>query len=400
MKILIADRLSDIANRHLSRDGHEVDVQATWSTDDLVQNIDAGTQVLIVRSTKVTRAVIDAAPELRLVVRAGAGFNTIDVNHASQKGIYVANCPGKNADAVAELAIGLLVAVDRQIANATRDLRQGKWEKSRYGKAYGLKGRTLGLLGFGAIGQAVARRAIGMEMKVLAWSRSLTEDAASNFGVERAASPFCVAEQSDAVSVHLPLSESTHHFINEEFLNRMRDGCILLNTSRGELVDTAALRRAIETKSIKAGMDVFENEPTGGSAAFEDCDLASMVTCTPHIGASTDQTAEAIANEVVRIVREFESHGLPPGAVNMQQESPARCQMTVRHLNQVGVLAIVLDGLRTANINVQEMQNSIFDGATAASCSLRLDAVPATTWVNELVNRNAAILSVSVQQLD
>lgn len=396
MKILIADKLSPLAEELLKADGNEVRTDPSLTTDDLVTKIGDATNVLVVRSTRVTKDIIDAAGKLGLIVRAGAGFNTIDVDHASERGIYVANCPGKNADAVAELAIGLLIAADRQIVNASVDLRAGNWEKSKYGKAYGLKGRTLGLLGFGAIGKAVAKRALGMEMKVLAWSRSLTDEIADQFGVERAGSAAEVAERSDAVSVHLPLNDATQHFVDAAFLGKMRPSSILINTSRGELVDSAALAKAVEEKSLRVGIDVFENEPSGGQAAFDQVDLANIVTCTPHIGASTDQTAEAIATEVVRIIRQYRENGFPPSPVNMQRTSPAACRLTVQHLNKVGVLATILDGIRAENINVLEMQNAIFDGAKTASCTLRLDAVPASEWLERLV-KNEAILNVTIQ---
>ena len=398
MKILIADKLSPLAEEHLAADGNEVRTDPSLTTDDLVTEIGEATNVLVVRSTKITKDVIDAASKLGLIVRAGAGFNTIDVDHASERGIYVANCPGKNADAVAELAIGLLIAADRQIVNANVDLRAGRWEKSIYGKAYGLKGRTLGLLGFGAIGKAVARRALGLEMKVLAWSRSLTDEIADQVGVERAGSAAEIAEQSDAVSVHLPLNDATKHFVNATFLEKMRPSSILINTSRGGLVDSAALAKAVEEKSLRVGIDVFENEPSGGKAAFDQVELANLVTCTPHIGASTDQTAEAIAAEVVRIIRQYRENGFPPSPVNMQRTSPAACRLTVQHLNQVGVLATILDGIRAENINVLEMQNAIFDGAKTATCTLRLDAVPASEWLEQLVPNNSSILNVTVQE--
>ena len=396
MKILIADKLSPLAAEQLTADGNEVRTEPSFSTDDLVSQI-GNTNVLVVRSTKVTKDVIDAAGKLGLIIRAGAGFNTIDVECASDRGIYVANCPGKNADAVAELAIGLLVAADRQIVNANVDLRNGEWAKSKYGKSYGLKGRTLGILGFGAIGKAVAKRALGMEMKVLAWSRSLTDNVADQHQVQRAESALDVAKQSDAVSVHLPLSDATRHFVGTEFLQQMRPASILINTSRGELVDTAALKDAVEAKQLKVGIDVFEDEPSGGKAAFTQTDLASMVTCTPHIGASTDQTAEAIAAEVVKIVRDYRERGFPSSPVNMKRTSSAACRLTVQHLNKVGVLATILDGLRAENINVLEMQNAIFDGAKTASCTLRLDAMPDSKWLERLVPENEAILNATIQ---
>ncbi len=394
MKVLIADKLASSVVDSLSQDGWEVVSDPTLTADDLPGKL-SDVDVLIVRSTRVTRDAIEAAGPLGLVIRAGSGVNTIDVESASHRGIHVANCPGKNADAVAELAIGLLIAADRQIANSTFDLRAGLWKKGDYGKARGLKTRTLGLLGFGAIGQSVARRALGLEMKVLAWSRSLDEQCAQQHGVTRADSPSDVMRQSDAVSVHLPLTDQTANFVNQELLDLLMPGAILINTSRGELVDEQALMAAIETKQLRVGLDVFCDEPAGSSGEFASTPLAERITATHHIGASTDQTSEAIADEVVRIVRVYRQTGRPAGSVNLCQKSPATHALTVRHLNQVGVLASVLDGLREENINVEEMENTIFDGAKAASCTLRLDASPTAQLLTQL-ETNDSILRVSL----
>ncbi len=237
------------------------------------------------------------------------------------------------------------------------------------GKARGLAGRTLGILGFGAIGKAVAQRALGLEMKVVAWSRSLTPAAAEEAGVGYAASPEELAKAADAVSVHLASTAETKHLVNKKFLDAMAPGTIFINTSRGALVDTEALRAAVAEKGLRVGLDVFEGEPAGGEAAWTDRELASLATCTPHVGASTDQAAEAIAAEVVRIVETFLRTGHPAGAVNLASGSPATQRMVVRHYDRVGVLAAVLDALREEGINVEEMENAVFAGAKAACCA-------------------------------
>ena len=322
-------------------------------------------------------------------------MNTIDVVTASALGVQVANCPGKNAAAVAELAIGLLIAADRRIVNACTDLRAGKWRKKEYGNSHGLKGRTLGLLGFGAIAKAVAKAALGLEMQVLAWSRSLTDELAEAHGACRASSPEELAARSDAVSVHLAAVPETKHLVGRHFLAAMREGAILINTSRGQLVDTAALREAVETKKLRVGMDVYEHEPEGGENEFADRALAEMVTATPHIGASTAQTSEAIGAEVVRIVRDFVRTGHAPGAVNQSAKSSATYRMVVRHYNRVGVLASVLSALREEHVNVEEMDNTIFEGGAAAICCLHLDDRPSDAVVQALSD-DAAILQVLV----
>lgn len=377
MKVLIADKLADVTVDQLKALGAVVTMNPDLKAEDL-PNALGDSEVLVVRSTKVTRAAIEAAPSLSLIIRAGAGVNTIDLACASSFGIHVTNCPGKNTAAVAELAIGLLLAADRRIVNATSDLRAGKWRKKEYGKAHGLKGRVLGIIGLGSIGKAVVKRAQGLDMHVVAWSRSLTAEKAEFLGIEYLDSPQKVAEKADAISVHLAATADTKHFINKDFLSRMKDGAILINSSRGEVVDTAALKAAINEKGLRVGLDVYENEPTGGEAAFEDLELAAAVTCSPHIGASTDQASEAVAAEVVSIVKSYRDTGTPSNVVNLQKQSPAVNNLVVRHFNKVGVLAGVLDELRGANINIEEMQNIIFEGGQAASCTLKLDdSVPA-----------------------
>lgn len=392
VRILIADKLSPSAVSALEKLGAHVEMHADLSADDLPERI-GETEILVVRSTKVTSRTIDAAGSLSLIIRAGAGVNTIDVAAATRRGIHVSNCPGKNSDAVAELAIGLLLAADRRIVNASADMRAGRWRKKEYGNAAGLRGRTLGIVGLGAIGRAVAVAARGLGMKVTAWSRSLTPEAADALGVKYAADPVELAARSDAVSVHLAATGETEHFISTAFFSAMKEGAIFINTSRGEIVDTAALTRAIAEKKIRAALDVFENEPSGGDAEFADKALAALLAgATPHVGASTEQAAEAIASEVVRIVKVYLETGKPPQSVNVRDKSAAQTSLVVRHFNRVGVLASVLDELKNAGINIEEMENTIFGGegmtkesdGIAASCTLRLDEKPAADLVKKI----------------
>ena len=374
MRALIADKLSDTVTRELEKLGLTVDCQPGLTAEQLPGAI-GDAQILVVRSTRVTAAAFEAAGELALVIRAGAGVNTIDVAAASSQGVYVANCPGMNTAAVAELTIGLLVAADRRLADATIALRSGKWLKKEFGSAAGLHGRTLGILGFGAIGAAVAQRAKALGMHVVAWSRRLTPEQAEAHEIECAATPLDLAARSDAVSVHLAMTSETRGMLNAQFFDAMQPGAIFINTARGELVDASALTAAILEKHLRVGLDVFEAEPAS-DGPFSEIGLAEVTTCTPHIGASTEQAAEAIAREVVRIVQVYLQTGLPPGAVNLCDRSPATHKLVIRHYNRIGVLAGVLDGLRAEEINVEEMQNTVFEGAQAACCTLQLDQPP------------------------
>lgn len=395
MNVLIADKLSDKTRDDLEKLGATVTVNPDLTADDLPKAI-GDNEVLIVRSTKVRAETIESAPSLSLIIRAGAGVNTIDLEKASSRGIHVANCPGKNTDAVAELAIGLLIGCDRQIVNAANDLRNGSWKKKEYGKARGLKGRTLGIIGLGSIGKAVAKRALGLEMRVVAWSRSLTYEQAEDLGIEFCETPMEVAKQSDAVSIHIAANADTKYFIGKNFLDHMKSGSILINTSRGEVVDTTALKKSITEKKLRVGLDVYESEPGSGEASFDDTELASIITGTPHIGASTEQSSEAIAAEVVSIYQNYRDTGKPVNAVNIR-EKKSKINMVVRHYNKVGVLANVLDMLRNEGINIEEMENTIFQGGDAASCTLMLDKAP-TDGIIRTIKSDANIIQVMLKQ--
>ncbi|MDP7268392.1 MAG: NAD(P)-dependent oxidoreductase [Pirellulales bacterium] len=396
MKVLIADKLSETVSSSLQALGLDVESRPELSAEDIPEALD-GVGVLIVRSTRVSASAMERANNLALVIRAGAGVNTIDLPSASARGIYVTNCPGKNTAAVAELAVGLLIAADRQIVDATITLREGSWQKKRFGAARGLCGRTLGILGFGAIGQAVAARAAGLGMEVCAWSRSLSSEVEHDLGIEVVDSPIEVARKSDAVSVHLALCEETRSLLDENFFAALKPGAIFVNTARGELVDTPALLEALETKQLRVGLDVFAEEPSGGTADFFETDLARSIICTPHIGASTGEASEAIATEVVHIVEVYLKTGHPPVAVNLCARSYATCHLVVRHYNRVGVLAGILDGLRSQEINVEEMDNVIFDGEHAACCTLLLSQEPSVKFM-KVLEAEEAILHVALRK--
>jgi D-3-phosphoglycerate dehydrogenase len=390
MKILIADKVSTKMVADLKALGGDVTLAADLSAEALPSAI-AGVEILIVRSKRVTAATIEAGNSLSLIVRAGAGVNTIDIGKASEKGIYVANCPGKNTDAVAELAIGLLIAADRRIPEALADLRTGQWRKKEYGKARGLKERTLGIVGLGSIGCAVARRARGLEMNVIGWSRRLTPAKAKALDIGYCATLDELAASADAVSIHLALSGDTRGLIGDAFFERLKKGSLFVNTARSEVVDSAAFRAALAAGKIRAALDVFENEPAGGEAPFADSELAGrLAAATPHIGASTDQAEEAIATETVRVVRTFLETGKPDNAVN-PRKLHSGVPLVIRHYNRVGVLAGVLGELRAEGINIEEMENTIFEGELAASCALVLDRTPSEALIRRLAETEHVI---------
>jgi D-3-phosphoglycerate dehydrogenase len=340
------------------------------------------------------------AGRLSLIVRAGAGYNTIDVSAASKRGIYVSNCPGKNAIAVAELAFGLILALDRRIPENTGDLKRGVWNKKEYSKARGLYGRTLGLIGLGGIGCEMCPRARAFGMRVVGWSRSLTDVKARNLGVEALDSIFQVAAASDVVSVHVALKPETTKLVGEDFFAAMKPGSFFVNTSRAEVVDQAALERAVREKGIRAGLDVFAGEPSGGGGSVDDpiFQLPGVVG-THHIGASTDQAQEAIAAETVRIVRSYKETGKVPNVVNLATRTPATHMLVVRHRDRPGVLANVFEHLRQADLNVQETENIVFEGAEAAVARINLDGAPSSGVCERIKAGHADILDLQVVPL-
>ena len=400
MRVLIADKFEQSGRDGLQALGCEIFYEPDLKDEALVEAIrKEAPDVLVVRGTKVTEPMLDAGP-VKLVVRAGAGFNTIDVAAASKCGIYVSNCPGKNSIAVAELAFALILALDRRITENVIALRRGEWNKKEFSKARGLYGRTLGLIGVGKIGQEMIPRARAFGMPVVAWSRSLTPERASALGVEYKDSPVAVAESSDIVSVHLALNSETRGLISAEVFNSMRRGSYFINTARGEVVDQAALLQAMKSQGIRAGLDVYAVEPTSSAGDFLD-EIAKEETLygTHHIGASTDQAQEAIATETVRIVREFKETGKVPNVVNLARRTPATHRLVVRHLDRPGVLASVLDAIKAEHINVQEMENIVFEGAAAAVARINLDNAPSKEMLNRMRAGSADIIELDLIKL-
>jgi len=398
MKVLIADKFQSWGLDRLRGVGCELVCEPGSQGPALVEAISrTACDVLIVRGTKVSADALRASPNLGLVIRAGAGFDTIDVSAASKCSVFVANCPGRNAAAVAELTIGLMLALDRRIVDATLDLRNGVWNKKDYSEARGLKGRRLAIIGTGQIGRLVIQRALALEMEVVAWSRSLSAAAADALGVCRAESLLEAASGCDVLSVHLASTAQTHRCIDGRVFEVLADGAFFINTSRGDLVDYDALLYAIKQKRLRVGLDVFESEPASATARIADRIVQSggCVYATPHIGASTEQAQDAIAEEAVRIVRRYLETGEVLNCVNRCARSPAGWVLLVRHLNRPGVLAHVLNAISLANINVEEMQNVICEGAESACAQIALDGSLTAAQLADLGRGNAHILGLS-----
>lgn len=400
MRILIADKLASFTAGRLQDLGARVTVEPGLSGAELTDRLaDLDPEVLVVRSTRVTAADVEAARSLALIVRAGSGVNTIDLDAASARGVYVANCPGKNAAAVAELTLAHLLNLDRRLADNVIALREGVWNKKELGNGRGLRTRTLAVLGCGQIGREVIRLARAFGMRVVAWSRSLTDADAEALGVERAGSPEEAVRGADAVTVHLAATPETKRRIGESVFEAMKPGALFVNTSRAEVVDTGALLRAIEQKDLRAGLDVFDGEPAAKLGPFDDPIARSpAVYGTHHIGASTAQAEEAVAEEVVRIVAAYCAGQPIPNCVNLARRTAATHVLVVRHADRVGVLAGVLDALRQADINVEEMQNTVFDGARAACARIAVVGAPDSATLDR-IGAVDAVFSIAVSEL-
>ena len=317
MKVLIADTFAERGRQALGDSGFEVVYDPGLKDSELLRVVrSVGPDVLVVRSRPVPSELLRAS-SLGLVVRAGSGYNTIDVGAASASGTYVANCPGTNAIAVAELAFGLILALDRQIPANLADLQQGVWNKGTYSDAGGIFGRTLGLIGLGAVGQAMVPRARAFDMDIVAWSRSLTPEKARQFGVAMRQSMDEVAAGSDVVSVHIALNEETGHLIGQRFFESMRPGAIFINTSRAEVVDESTLAAAVQGKRLRAGLDVF----AGSAIWIERRDRQRPARAgrghrDPPYRRLDRSSAADDRRRGVRIIREFKHTGVPPNAVN------------------------------------------------------------------------------------
>ncbi len=388
MRILFADALATNQLAPLRSAGHEVIVDASLGADDLPGAI-PGADVVVVRSTKITAATIAAADALSLIVRAGAGTDNIDTVAASDKGIYVCNVPGKNAIAVAELAMALLLSVDRHIADGAADLRGGQWNKGRYSNADGLHGKRMAIIGLGEIGLAVAERASAFGIQVVAMHKAErsqgTNDRIAALDVELVDSRATLLKNTDIVSIHVPGGASTVGLVDAEFLAQLPDNAIVINTSRGNVIDDNAMLEALNHRGFRLGADVWNDEPKTKAGDFAS-PLAQhpSVVGSHHIGASTQQAQNAVASGVVDVVMRFAQGGVA-NCINLVTTPQGRACLVVRHHDQVGVLAAILQELRAGGINVQQMSNQIFEGGRAAVATIHLSDSPNANLVAKII---------------
>jgi D-3-phosphoglycerate dehydrogenase / 2-oxoglutarate reductase len=309
MRILVADKLPTHFEASMRAAGHECVIDPGL-TDATLPEAVGGVEVLVVRSTKVTAATLSSTDSLRLVVRAGSGTNTIDCDEATRRGVLVANVPGRNAVAVAELTMALLLAVDRAIPDNTSELREGRWDKKRFSAVgRGLYGRRMGIVGLGSIGLAVAERAAAFGMPLMAQAKGARSPEClrriDELGITLVPDLVTLASEVDVLTLHVPLNAETRGMVGADVLDALQPG-VLLNTSRAEVLDSEALLARLDGGLLAAGLDVFPDEPGSGAAEWRSPLAAHpAVVGTHHIGASTEQAQEAVVAGVVEVVTAF-----------------------------------------------------------------------------------------------
>ncbi|MCF8242739.1 MAG: phosphoglycerate dehydrogenase [Melioribacteraceae bacterium] len=390
MKVLIADKFPDKYVEKLKE--HELDViyDPSLGENDLV-NAAEDVDMLVVRSTKVNEQAILNAKKLNLIVRAGAGVNNINIAAANKKGIYVANCPGMNSIAVAELAIGLMISLDRKIPDNVIDFRNGVWNKAGYSKAEGLHGKTVAIIGYGNIGKEFAKRAISFGMNV--YVKDITR--IEGYGVKDFSEFDKMLPIADVVSIHLPATSQTKHLFDDKMFSYMKEGAYLINTSRADIIDEDALIRAVKEKKIRVALDVFSEEPEGKKGEVKSkLQGVDGIYITHHIGASTEQAQNAVAEETVRIILDYIESGVIAHWVNKAKKTDSHYQLVVKHYDKPGVLASVLDVIKQDDINIEEVENTIFDGGLVATCTMKLKQ-PCKDEMLNLIKNNPNVITIS-----
>lgn len=390
LKVLVADKFPEKYIQQMKDLDLEVSYQPKLGEKDLPEAA-KDVDILIVRSTVVNEETINNSKKLNLIIRAGSGVNNIAIPAANKKGVYVTNCPGMNAVAVAELAIGLMIALDRFIPDNVSDFKNSVWNKDKYSKGKGLKGKTLGVIGVGNIGKEVAKRALAFDMNVYGKDITRIEGVQiKDFGEMDQLLPLC-----DIISIHLPATPQTKGLFNRQIFGYMKNGAYLINTSRHDIIVEDDLLEAIKEKNLRIALDVFKGEPEGKAGEVKSkLQDNPNIYVTHHIGASTEQAQDAVAEETVRIIRHYVHSGVIDHWVNRAKITGAKYQLVVKHYDKPGVLAGVLDVIRSGSINIEEIENIIFEGGIAACCTMKLQNA-ATADMLKKISENPNVISVS-----
>lgn len=380
MRILIACEIPEATVEQLRSLATELVYRPQITAHQLREEIGA-TGVLITGETRVSPEVIGAAPALQLIVHAGPGPGDLAVEAASARGVFVSDCPDQHAAAVAELAFGLLLALDRRIVEHTVGLREGRWNRAELIDARGMAGRTLGILGHGTSGRLVARRARAFDMRILAWSPAMSSATPPppEPGVEFCSWPRDVARESDMVVLLAAPHEELQQYVDADFLLGMRPGAALVHLGHPGAVDEAALLSALDEGRIRFALDVVAAVSSGDPTRLRCryCERPGVVG-TQHIGPCTEQARQATADEILRTVRAYLVSGEVRNCLNLAERSPATWQLVLRVRDQVGVMAAILSAVQADGINAEEITSRVFTGAKAAVCTIALDERPST----------------------
>ncbi len=298
MKVLVSDKIADSAVEEIKKLGHEVTVKTGMTPEELIETIPPYEAIIVRSATKVRKNIIDAATNLKLVIRGGVGLDNIDLDYAKEKNIEVKNTPSASSISVAELAIGHMLSLSRFIAIADKTMKEGKWEKKKY-KGNELSFKTLGIIGTGRIGRETARIGVGFRMNLIGYDPYVKEVSDPPIKMVSLDELF---EQADYISLHLPLTEETKHMISENEFKKMKKSAFFVSCARGGIVDENALIKALKEGEIKgAALDVYETEPPERSELF---DLDNF-EATPHIGAQSVEGQQRVGEEIVKILKEY-----------------------------------------------------------------------------------------------
>ena len=310
VRIVVADDLPSSSIDLLRAEGWEIDARSGRTPEALADDLKTADALVVRSATKVTAALIDAAPRLRAIARAGTGVDNVDVAAASARGIVVMNAPGANSVSVAELAMGFVLALARHLPAADAAMKQGKWEKKKF-LGEEVREKVLGLAGLGRIGQEVARRAAGFGMRLIAHDPFISEKIASDLGVELVSLDDLFV-RADYLSLHMPSNAQTRKLVNAERLARAKKGLRIINTARGDLVDEQALADAIESGQIAgAGLDVFEEEPTSRDNPLLNLDNVVVSSHVAGVTVEAHRTASLqVTDEMLRVLRGERPHVL------------------------------------------------------------------------------------------
>ncbi len=389
-KVLISDSLSTAAVDIFKSNGIETDVITGMKPEELIACIGEYDGLAIRSATKVTAAVLDAATILKVIGRAGIGVDNIDVDGASARGVVVMNAPFGNSITTAEHAIAMMFALARQIPLANASTQAGKWEKSKF-MGVELSGKTLGIIGCGNIGSIVAERARGLKMRVIASDPYLTPEHAENLGIEKVELDELFA-RADVITLHTPLTEQTAGILNADAFAKMRDGVLIVNCARGELIVEADIKAALESGKVGGlAVDVFPQEPPPA-----DYSLFGMeqVVATPHLGAATTEAQEKVALQIAEQMADYLNSGAVVNALNMPSvsaEDAPRLKPYMTLAGQIGSLAgqVTESGLKSVTIEY-EGQVTELNTRPITACLLEGLLSPLMSGVNMI---NAPILA-------